>query len=160
MIGCFVPLLFPPSCPECPGECPGDGRRQPYTNGNRKQRFFKAISQNLRQPNTTGNPCVRRVKANAARFKIDTRRIAIGGNSTGAHLAMLAAMRPREPRYAAIALPAGSPRVDASVQAVIMHWPIINPLSRYRSLILGNRRFHYGIEYWQTEANAAEGNPM
>ncbi len=73
---------------------------------------------------------------------------------------MLAAMRPREPRYAAIALPAGSPRVDASVQAVIMHWPIINPLSRYRSLILGNRRFHYGIEYWQTEANAAEGNPM
>src|SRR6266550_8454649 len=83
-----------------------------------------------------------------------------GGNSTGGHLAMLAAMRPREPRYAAIPLPEGSPRVDASVRAVVMHWPIINPLSRYRSLLLEKGRFRYGIEYWQTEANAAEGNPM
>jgi len=73
---------------------------------------------------------------------------------------MLAAMRPREPRYAAIPLPEGSPRVDASVRAVVMHWPIINPLSRYRSLLLEKGRFRYGIEYWQTEANAAEGNPM
>src|SRR5437660_910394 len=160
MIGCFVPLLFPPSCPECPGECPGDGRRQPYMNGNRKQRHFKAISQILRQPDTTGNRCIRRVKANAARFRIDPRRIALGGNSTGGHLAMLAAMRPREPRYAAIPLPEESPRVDASVRAVVMHWPIINPLSRYRSLLLEKGRFRYGIGYWQTEANAAEGNPM
>jgi len=103
---------------------------------------------------------IRWVKANAARFRIDPRRIALGGNSTGGHLAMLAAMRPREPRYAAIPLPEGSPRVDASVRAVVMHWPIINPLSRYRSLLLEKGRFRYGIGYWQTEANAAEGNPM
>ena len=103
---------------------------------------------------------IRWVKANAARFKIDTGRIAIGGTSTGGHLAMLAAMRPRERRYSAIPLPPGSPSVDASVQAVIMHWPIINPLSRYRALLLANRRFRFGIEYWETEANAAEGNPM
>src|SRR5204863_8032639 len=103
---------------------------------------------------------IRWVKANAARFRIDPRRIALGGNSTGGHLAMLAAMRPREPRYAAILLPEGSPRVDASVRAVVMHWPIINPLSRYRSLLLEKGRFRYGIEYWQIEANAAEGNPM
>lgn len=73
---------------------------------------------------------------------------------------MLTAMRPRERRYSAIPLPAGSPGVDASVHAVIMHWPIINPLSRYRSLLLEKGRFRYGIQYWQTEANAAEGNPM
>src|ERR1051326_8216166 len=36
---------------------------------------------------------IRWVKANAARFKIDTGRIAIGGTSTGGHLAMLTAMR-------------------------------------------------------------------
>jgi hypothetical protein len=41
-----------------------------------------------------------------------------------------------------------------------MHWPIINPLSRYRSLLRDNRRFRFGIEYWRTEANATEGNPM
>ena len=64
---------------------------------------------------------IRWVKANAARFKIDTGRIAIGGTSTGGHLAMLTAMRPRERRYSAIPLPPGSPSVDASVQAVIMH---------------------------------------
>jgi acetyl esterase/lipase len=103
---------------------------------------------------------IRWVKANAARFRVDPGRVVIGGNSTGGHLAMLAAMRPREPRYAAIPLPEGSPRVDASVQAVVMHWPIINPLSRYRSLLLEKGRFRYGVEYWQTEANAAEGNPM
>ena len=103
---------------------------------------------------------IRWVKANAERFRIDPRRIALGGNSTGGHLAMLAAMRPRDARYAAIPLPEGSPRVDASVQAVVMHWPIINPLSRYRSLLLERGRFRYGIQYWQTEANAAEGNPL
>ena len=107
---------------------------------------------------------VRWAKADAAKLKIDPRRVAIGGASTGAHLAMLAAMRPRDRRYASIPLPAGSPRVDAhidaGVDAVVMHWPIINPLSRYRSLLRDNRRFRFGIEYWRTEANATEGNPM
>jgi acetyl esterase len=103
---------------------------------------------------------VRWAKADAAKLKIDPRRVAIGGASTGAHLAMLAAMRPRDRRYASIPLPAGSPKGEASVDAVVMHWPIINPLSRYRSLLRDNRRFRFGIEYWQTEANAAEGNPM
>ena len=37
-----------------------------------------------------------------------------------------------DPRYAAIPLPAGTPAQDASVRCVIMSWPVINPLSRYR----------------------------
>ena len=82
---------------------------------------------------------------------------------------MLAAMRPRDPRYAAIPLPAGSPAQDASVRCVVMSWPVINPLSRYRhakralasdsppewpkSVITRQDA------YWLSEANMGEGNP-
>ena len=82
---------------------------------------------------------------------------------------MLVAMRPHDPRYAAIPLPAGSPAQDASVRCVIMSWPVINPLSRYRHAkraeasanppawpksIIGRHD-----SYWQSEANMSEGSP-
>ena len=83
---------------------------------------------------------------------------------------MLAAMRPNDPRYAAVPLPAGSPAVDASVRCVAMSWPVINPLSRYRHAIRSAKEpnppaFSIGMKekhdlYWKTEANMAEGNPM
>ena len=70
----------------------------------------------------------------AQRQKLKTRPDLVGlsGQSSGGHLAMLVAMRPHDPRYTAIALPAGSPAVDATVRCVILSWPVINPLSRYR----------------------------
>jgi hypothetical protein len=75
---------------------------------------------------------------------------------------MLVAMRPHDARYAAIPLPAGSPLHDASVRCVIMTWPVINPLSRYRHA--KRERLESIIarqdSYWRTEANMAEGNPM
>ncbi|MBV8889776.1 MAG: alpha/beta hydrolase fold domain-containing protein [Alphaproteobacteria bacterium] len=116
------------------------------------------------------NYAVRWLKANAAKFNIKADQIGIGGASSGGHLAMLAAMRPKDPRYAAIPLPAGSASVDATVRAVAMQWPVINPLSRYRHA----QRLRQGANapgwtegmkerhdtYWQTEAAMAEGNPM
>ena len=79
------------------------------------------------------NYAVRWAKANA-RMTLKTRPDLIGlsGQSSGGHLAMLVAMRPHDPRYAAIPLPAGTPAQDASVRCVAMSWPVINPLSRYR----------------------------
>ena len=74
---------------------------------------------------------VRWTKANAARLKSHPDAIGLSGNSTGGHLAMLVAMRPRDSRYGAIPLPAGSGDFDASVRAVVMLWPVINPLGRY-----------------------------
>ncbi len=81
---------------------------------------------------------------------------------------MLVAMRPNDPRYAAAPCPAGA--ADASVQAVVMSWPVINPLSRYRHAKRAMKQpnppaFAVGMEekhdtYWKTEANMAEGNPM
>ena len=108
------------------------------------------------------NYAVRWAKLNAQKLKTRHDLIGLSGQSSGGHLAMLVAMRPRDPRYAAIALPAGSAEQDASVRCVIMTWPVINPLSRYRH---AKREKLDSIiarqdSYWRTEANMAEGNPM
>jgi len=112
---------------------------------------------------------IRWVKAHAAELNTRPDLVGVSGNSTGGHLAMLVAMRPDDPRFAAIPLPPGSPAVDAALRCVVMLWPIINPLSRYRyaqrrlkeptpphwaESIIG---FHHG--YWRTEANMADGSP-
>lgn len=116
------------------------------------------------------NYAVRWVKLNADRLKTRADLVGLSGQSSGGHLAMLVAMRPHDPRYAAIALPPGSPAHDATVRCVVMSWPVINPLSRYRLAV----RARDGANppewpksivarhdaYWQNEANMAEGNPM
>ena len=115
------------------------------------------------------NYAVRWAKANAHELKTRPDLVGLSGQSSGGHLAMLVAMRPRDPRYSAIALPAGSPAQDASVQCVIMSWPVINPLSRYRHA----KRTLAGANppewpksiiprhdsYWRSEAAMEEGNP-
>ena len=116
------------------------------------------------------NYAIRWVKAGADRFGVDPRAVGLTGQSSGGHLAMLAAMRPRDPRYDAIPLPPGSPSVDAQVRCVAMAWPVINPLSRYRhaqrreqaadapAWASGMKEKH--DRYWGSEAAMAEGNPM
>src|ERR1700693_539271 len=59
---------------------------------------------------------VRWLKAHAVEFKARAETVGIMGSSSGGHQAMLAAMRPRDPRYAEMRLPAGAPAVDASVR--------------------------------------------
>src|SRR5580700_3737264 len=116
------------------------------------------------------NYAVRWAKAHARELKTRPELIGLSGQSSGGHLAMLVAMRPHDPRYAAIALPPGSPAADASVRAVVMSWPVINPLGRYRhakrALASANPpEWPKSImarqdAYWRSEANMAEGNPM
>jgi acetyl esterase len=116
------------------------------------------------------NHAIRWIKAHARDLKVDANRIGIGGASSGGHLAMLAAMRPNDQRYASAPLPAGAPAVDATVHAVAMSWPVINPLSRYRNAQKAAKTpnppaFSIGMKekhdlYWKTEAAMAEGNPM
>jgi hypothetical protein len=72
------------------------------------------------------NYAVRWAKHNAPALKTRPDLVGLSGQSSGGHLAMLVAMRPHDPRYAAIALPAGSPAHDANVRCVIMSWPVIN----------------------------------
>jgi len=116
------------------------------------------------------NYAVRWAKRNARALKTQPELVGISGQSSGGHLAMLVAMRPHDPRYAAIPLPAGSPAHDASARCVVMSWPVINPLSRYRlakrTLASANPpEWPKSIiprqdAYWQSEANMAEGNPL
>jgi acetyl esterase len=114
------------------------------------------------------NYAVRWAKQNARELKTRPELIGVSGQSSGGHLAMLVAMRPGDPRYSAIALPRGAVEYDASARCVIMSWPVINPLSRYR---LAKRAVAAGEEwgksivprhdkYWVNESNMSEGNPL
>ena len=113
------------------------------------------------------NYAIRWMKSNARKFNGRADQVGLSGTSSGGHLAMLVAMRPNDPRYAAIEGPAG---VDATVQAIVMKWPVINPISRYlhaRRLRdsatppawIGNIPERQEL-YWKSEAAMAEGNPI
>jgi acetyl esterase/lipase len=116
------------------------------------------------------NYAIRWLKANAQDLSIDSKRVGICGQSSGGHLAMLAAMRPNDPRYAEIHLAGNASEVDANVVCIGMAWPVINPLSRYRharraraatpsAAWVGDLPERHET-YWKTEAVMAEGNPM
>jgi acetyl esterase len=116
------------------------------------------------------NYAVRWAKANARMLKTRPELIGISGQSSGGHLAMLVAMRPSDPRYTAIPLPAGSGAHDATVRCVVMSWPVINPYSRYRhakraAVAPNPPEWPKSVitrqdAYWQSEAAMAEGSPV
>jgi acetyl esterase/lipase len=113
------------------------------------------------------NYAVRWAKAHARELSTRPDLVGISGQSSGGHLAMLVAMRPHDARYTAIALPAGTPAQDATVRCVVMSWPVINPLSRYRhakrAVANGEAWAKPMIprhdSYWQSEANMEEASP-
>jgi acetyl esterase/lipase len=115
------------------------------------------------------NYAIRWLKAHAGKLGLRADAVGLAGQSSGGHLAMLAAMRPTEARYAAVPLPEAA-AVDASVRAVVMLWPVINPLSRYRNAVrlrnsanppawVGDIPDRHDL-YWKTTAAMQEGNPM
>ena len=116
------------------------------------------------------NYAVRWAKLHAADLKTKPEFVGLSGMSSGGHQAMLAAMRPQDPRYAAIPLPVGARQFDADVRYVVLSWPVINPLSRYRyskRMAESENPPSWAAEiiarhdaYWRTEANMAEGNPV
>ncbi|WP_422001594.1 alpha/beta hydrolase [Reyranella sp.] len=115
------------------------------------------------------NYAVRWTKAHAAELKTRPDLVGLSGQSSGGHLAMLAAMRPHDPRYAAIPLPAGTAPQDAGVRCVVMSWPVINPLSRYRHAKRAAQQspppawpksiIARHDAYWRSEDNMSEGSP-
>jgi acetyl esterase/lipase len=117
------------------------------------------------------NYAIRWLKSRAAELGTRPDRIGLMGTSSGAHQAMLAAMRPRDPRYSVVPLPAGAAAVDASVRCAVLCWPVIDPLARYRyakKLREGGKPYPDVInrvlpdhdQYWQTEEAMAEGSPV
>ena len=117
------------------------------------------------------NYAIRWLKTQAPALGSRPDLVGILGSSSGGHQAMLLGMRPRDPRYAALPLPAGAPAVDASVRCVVPCWPVIDPLARYRyakKLKAGGKPYPELADlvlplhdkYWQTEEAMAEGNPV
>lgn len=114
------------------------------------------------------NYAIRWLKAHAAKFQTRADLVGICGQSSGGHLAMLAAMRPHDPRYTMIALPAGSPAVDATVRCVAMAWAVINPLSRYRNALRERTKGTAWVgdiperqtSFWKNDQNMIDGNPV
>jgi acetyl esterase len=115
------------------------------------------------------NYAIRWLKAHAGKLGLRADAVGLSGQSSGGHLVMLSAMRPADARYASVPSPDGAD-VDASVKAVVMQWPVINPLSRYRNAVrlrdsgnppawVGDIPARHDL-YWKTIAAMEEGNPL
>jgi acetyl esterase len=105
------------------------------------------------------------LKAHAAEFGSRRDLVAGLGTSSGAHQLLLSALRPSDPRYAALPLaPSGAeaPQEDASLPYLVLCWPISDPLARYRMVKeKGNARLVESHDaYWNSEAEMGEGNPQ
>ncbi len=107
------------------------------------------------------NLATRWLKAHAA--ELGSRRGLVGGlgTSSGAHQLLLSALKPADPRYAALPLPE-VPAEDARLPYLVLCWPIADPLARYRMVKeKGNTRLVESHDaYWRSEAEMAEGNPQ
>ncbi|MFN0304304.1 MAG: alpha/beta hydrolase [Burkholderiales bacterium] len=111
---------------------------------------------------------IRWLKSQAARFNSHPDRVGVMGTSSGGHLAVLAAMKPNDPRYCAVPLPA-APQLDAKVRYVVTLWPVICPLGRYKDHTarpVGDPAYQgrgdaaqRQLRYWLTEDAMAEGSP-
>lgn len=133
------------------------------------------VSLDFRMPPEAGYPAsladvnfaIRWCKSRAPELYTRPELVGILGVSSGGHQAMLAAMRPHDPRYAALPGPAKTP-VDAAVRAVVLCWPVIDPLGRYqyaKQNLNGPLKkqaenwIQFHDRYWRDEAAMAEGNP-
>jgi acetyl esterase/lipase len=107
------------------------------------------------------NFATRWLKAHAAEFASRRELVAGLGTSSGAHQLLLSALKPADPRYAALPLPE-APGEDASLPYIVLCWPISDPLARYRMVKeKGNMRLVESHDaYWASEAEMAEGNPQ
>ncbi len=101
------------------------------------------------------------LKAHAGEF--GSRRDLVGGlgTSSGAHQLLLSALKPRDPRYAALPL-AEAPGEDAALPWIVLCWPISDPLARYRMVKEKGRTplIQSHDAYWASEAEMGEGSPQ
>jgi acetyl esterase/lipase len=106
------------------------------------------------------NLAVRWLKARARTYGSRPDWVGMFGTSSGGHQVLLAAMRPADPRYAALPL-AEAAQVDARVGWVISGWGVLDPLLRYhlakRSANTELVENHHA--FWGTEAAMSEGSP-
>ncbi|HEX8969451.1 MAG TPA: alpha/beta hydrolase [Chloroflexota bacterium] len=108
------------------------------------------------------NLAIRWLKHHLAAFgaRADT-PVGASGGSSGGHVVILCAMRPRDARYAVVPLADDDDAADASLAFVITDAPVTDPQARYlRAVREGQANV---VErhrmYWSTDSDAIEGNP-
>jgi acetyl esterase len=104
---------------------------------------------------------VRWLKHRAREWHGDPATLGILGSSTGGHMGELIALKPRDPKYAAIPL-SEAPNVDASIRYLVSRSPISDPVARFeqaekmkRDAMIQNNR-----NYWVPWETIKEGNPQ
>jgi acetyl esterase/lipase len=104
---------------------------------------------------------IRWLKAHAGEFGSRRDLVSAIGTSSGAHQLLLTALKPDDPRYAALPLSGGAGE-DARLPYIVLCWPISDPLARYRMVKeKGNTRLVEAHDaYWASEAEMTEGNPQ
>ena len=111
---------------------------------------------------------LRWLKSRATELRTRPEWIGVLGLSSGAHMAILTAMRTKDPRYAALPSDGGC---DATAAFAVLCWPVIDPLGRYRyakDLQASGKPYPEAIDrvipdherYWGGEDSMAEGNPV
>lgn len=102
---------------------------------------------------------VRWLKSKAREWKGDPTNLGILGSSSGGHVAELVAMRPRDPRYNAIAVEGSN--AEATVAYVATRSPISDCLARYEHMVKTNRAemVKKSKMYFDPWESIIEGNP-
>src|SRR6266540_4818185 len=107
------------------------------------------------------NYATRWLKVHAADFNADAATVGGLGVSSGGHLILLSAMRPHDPRYAALPLQ-GAAGVDATLAYAISLWGVLDPYGRYlMAQENGNKQLMANHErYFLTIDSQQEGNVL
>lgn len=129
----------------------------------------------FRQPPDAGYPgamadinyAIRWLKSRAAELKLRPDRVAVQGISSGGQQAIQGALQYTDPRFNAIPLTRAT-NLDAKVNCLILCWPVISPIGRYRYAQklregggpladFGGRVLPSHDQYWGTEERMTEG---
>ena len=108
-----------------------------------------------------GNYGVRWLKHRAREWNGNPATLGILGSSSGGHVGELIALKPRDPKYAAIALPE-EPRLDASILYLVSRSPISDTVARYQQAekMKRDEMIRNNKTYWAPWETIKEGNPQ
>jgi acetyl esterase len=130
-------------------------------------RGIVVLALDFRMPPEAGYPAavadvnagIRWLKAHAPAFGARAEAVGGFGTSSGAQTLLLNALRPTDPRYAALPIGGGT---DASLAFVAVGWPVADPLARFHMVQQkGNAKTVAAhLSYWHTEDAMAEGSPQ
>jgi acetyl esterase/lipase len=107
------------------------------------------------------NFALRWIRANALKFDASPQMVGVFGSSSGGHLVLLNAMRPTDPRYAALPLAGGS-LSSASPDYAILVYPISDPLARraYAQQVGSTAPVKSTDIYFSPSGSIEDGNPQ